>query len=238
MQKTPARSAGLDLPADLALLGSFWDAIAGIRKTLAADEPHSLGEARAMLSAIRGTLDEHVPGPPDAMPTLIPDGDDLVAVLAARLRDGELFTCLAAEYAGEPVSARVVRDGGALMTRSEREWLQAHLDASGRRPVVRRRGELRTARGNKLAANVTSLLIPSRVPEQALRELEDDDTPLGAVLAPYGLHRELLWLWPYCSDDTVLNVGARLWLPGPGRREWPAGMATEQVRRPDWWAAS
>jgi hypothetical protein len=241
MQTASAQAAGLDLPPDLTLLGTFFDVITDIQRTVNGEDPHSLGEAQARLSAIRNMLRHRLPGAESVPPTLMPpeDEDDPVAVLSHRLAGGELFTMLAAELSGEPISACVVRDGTTPMSRCERDWTQAHVDGSGRRPVLRRRGELRTARTRRLAANVTSLVIPSRVhDEDALRILAETDAPLGQVLAPLGLRRELLWLWPYCGTDTVLNTGARLWLPGPGDREWPAGIATEQVRRLDWWAAS
>ena len=74
--------------------------------------------------------------------------------------------------------------------------------------------------------------------ETALKELAETDSPLGAVIARLGGRREMLWQWPYCGGDTILHCCARLWLPRhdglPG--EWPCGLATEQVRRLDWWA--
>lgn len=248
--QTSAHSAGIDLPLDLTLLGSFWDVILDIQQTVNGGEPESLGEARARLSAVRNAIRHRLPGTEDSRPPslLLPGGDDdPLAVMSRRLAAGELFTAVAGDYAGEPVSARVVRDGRSLMNSSERDQTRAGLDGSGARPVLRRRGELRTGRGSKLIANVTSLVIPARVrqvpgdpgrAEAALEALAGTDVPLGQVLEPLGLRREPLWLWPYCSDDTVLNAGARLWLPGPvPGTEWPAGLTAEQVRRLDWWAA-
>ena len=248
--QTSAHSAGIDLPPDLTLLGSFWDVILDIQQTVSGAEPESLGEARARLSAVRNAIRHRLPGTEDGRPPslLLPgDDDDPLAVMSRRLAAGELFTSIAGEYAKEPVSARVVRDGRALMNSTERDWTRANTDGSGRRPVLRRRGELRTAHGNKLIANVTSLVIPARVRQvpgdpgrsgAALEALAGTDIPLGQALEPLGLRREPLWIWPYCSTDTVLNVGARLWLPGPvPDTEWPAGLATEQVRCLDWWAA-
>lgn len=235
-----AHSASLDLPADLVLMDAMFDVITDIQRTVNGEDPHSLPEARARLSAIRNMLRHRLPGPQGVPPTLMPgeDSSDPVAVLSHRLAGGELFTALAAEIAGEPISARVVRDGASKMTSSERDWTQARTDGSGLANVLRRRGELRTASTGKLAARVTSMLIPRRVrDEDALRILATTDKPVGEVLGPLGLRRELLWLWPYCSTDVVLNVGARLWLPGPRDTEQPAGIATEQVCRLDWWAA-
>lgn len=234
--QTSAQPAGLDLPPDLSLLGTFFDVIATIRRIAENDTPDE-----AKLAGITRCLDERLPGPPGGMPTLLPAGDDdsPVGILARKMAAGELFTRLAGDVAGEPVTARVVRDGLTDMTPGERKHLVSHID--GRMRCLRRRGELRTARGSRLAARVTSLVIPGRVRdaggEDALHELEVTDTPLGAVLEPLGLVREPLWTWPYCSDDVAINACARLWLPGPGGIASPVGLATEKVMRLDWWAA-
>jgi hypothetical protein len=237
MQQTPAPSAGLDLPPDLSLLGTFFDVIAVIRRIADADAPDA-----AKVAGITRALDERLPGPPGGLPTLLPDEHDVspVGALVRRMAAGELFTNLAGEYAGEPVTARVVRDGTTPMTAGERKHLVTHLD--GRILALRRRGELRTARGSRLCARVTSLVIPGRVRDcpggaDALRALEETGAPLGAVLEPLGMTREPLWTWPYCSDDVVINACARVWLPGPDGRRIPAGLATEKVMRLDWWTA-
>jgi hypothetical protein len=238
MTHASAQPASLDLPADLTLLGTFFDVIAVIRRITDNDIP-----AEAKVAGISRCLDERLPGPAGGMPTLLPPGDDdsPVGQLARRMAAGELFTSLAGELAGEPVTARVVRDGLSDMTPGERRHLVSHID--GRMRCLRRRGELRTATGNRLCARVTSLVIPGRVREAggagALAELETADRPLGAVLEPLGLVREPLWTWPYCSDDVVINSCARLWLPDPahGGASKPVGLATEKVMRLDWWAA-
>lgn len=235
MQAT-AQPASLDLPPDLSLLGTFFDVIAVIRRITDNDTP-----AEAKVAGISRCLDERLPGPAGGMPSLLPPGDDdsPVGTLARRMAAGELFTRIAADLAGEEISARVVRDGMSGMTPGERKHLVSHLD--GRMRCLRRRGELRTARGSRLAARVTSLVIPGRVREaggeDALRELEVSDKPLGAVLGPLGLVREPLWTWPYCSDNVVINSCARLWLPGSNGVSVPVGLATEKVMRLDWWAA-
>ena len=155
-----------------------------------------------------------------------PDGDDPVAAIAARLAAGELFTAIAADLAGEEIYAAVIREPAATLNRAEERWLMA----PGVR-VMRRRGELRTARTGHLAARVTSLVIPSRVPADVLAELGDTAIPLGAVIARLGGRREPLWQHPYCGPDVVLHSCARLWLRGR-----PAGLAAEAVARLDWWA--
>jgi hypothetical protein len=235
VMQTSAQSAGIDLPADLTLMGLMFDVIADIRLTLT-DEAR---DGCPSCSAIGGFLDERIPGPPGGLPSCVPDQADThpVSVLTRRLAGGELFTNLAAETAGEPVSARVVRDGRTMMTAAEREQLMAALDGS--RVAIRRRGELRTARTDRLCARITSMIIPGRVWDgDALRELEVADTPLGTVLERLGGWREPLWTWPFCSQDTVINSCGRLWLPTRDGHRIPVGLATEQVCRLDWWAAA
>jgi hypothetical protein len=237
MQKT-AHSAGVSFPKDLTLLGTFWDVVLGIQTTLAGPEPATLAAARERLMVIRNLLDSQLPGPQGGMPSLLPDSasDDPVAVIMNRLRAGELFTVIAADYAGEPVTAWVVRYPETSLNRAEAEWLAAGQDGSTR--CMRRRGELRTARGDKLAARVTAAILPARVrDETALKELAETDIPLGAVVDRLGGRREPLWIWPYCGTDTILNACGRIWLPGDDGREVPAALATEQVMPLDWWAA-
>ena len=235
MQMT-AYSAPPDLTADLTLLGTFWSLTDDIRQILASNASDA-----AVRAAIAGYLAERLPGPPGGMPSLLPaDGnEDPVAVMSRRLAHGELFTAIAGDLAGEAVSARVVRSGSGILNRAEAQWLAA--DQATR--VMRRRGELRTVSRHGLAARVTSVVIRERVAlaggEAALKALDETDEPLGAVLGPLGVRREMLWQWPYCGSDVILHSCARLWLPGPARdgAERPAGLATEQVMRLDWWAA-
>jgi hypothetical protein len=235
MHRTSAQSAGLDLPPDLTLMGTMFDVIADIRQVLT----EQAREACPSCSAIGHALDERIPGPPGGLPSFLPGEADThpVSVLARRLAAGELFTNLAGQISGEPISARVVRDGRTVLTPAEREQLMAALDGS--RLAVRRRGELRTARSDRLCARVTSMIIPGRVWDpDALRELEVADTPLGTVLERLGGWREPLWTWPFCSDDVVINSCGRLWLPRADGGRIPVGLATEQVLRLDWWAAA
>ena len=232
--KASAQPAGLDLPADLTLMGVMFDVIADIRQTLTPEAR----ERCPGCAAVGGFLDERIPGPPDGLPSYVPDETDThpVAVLARKLAAGNLFTSLAAKLAGEPISARVVRDGRTTMTSAERDQLMTILDGS--RLAMRRRGELRTAQTGKLCARVTSMIIPSRVwDREALRELEETDVPLGAVLERLGGWREPLWTWPFCSDDVVINSCGRLWLPTMSGGRIPVGLATEQVLRLEEWAA-
>jgi hypothetical protein len=228
--QTPAQSAGLDLPADLTLMGAFFDVIAFIRQTVTNEDRDRCPSC----SAVAGVLDERIPGPPGGLPTFLPDESDAhpVSVLARRLAGGELFTELAAEIAGGPVSARVVREPGSYLLARERELLMAVTADQ----AARRRGELRTAGGNRLAARVTSVVIPARFPPDAVDELGDTDTPLGAVMKRLGGWREPLWTWPFCNEDVVINSGARLWLPSAAGRV-PVGLATELVMRLEEWAA-
>ena len=233
MPAVPAPPASIDVPPDLALLGAFFDVVAVIRRITDSDAP-----AEAQVAGIARCLDTRLPGPPGGLPTLLPDdGDDSpVGQLARRMASGELFTALAQEYAGGPVTARLVRDGLTDMTPGERRHLVSHLD--GRMRCLRRRGELRTERGSRLCARVTSLIIPGRVGDAcALKALAETATPLGAVLGPLGLVREPLWTWPYCSDDVVINACARLWLPRPDGSRVPVGLAAEKVMRLDWWTS-
>jgi hypothetical protein len=229
--KASAQPAGLDLPADLTLMGAMFGVIADIRRTLTPEAR----ERCPGCSAIGGYLDERIPGPHGGLPSYVPDETDThpVSVLARRLAGGELFTELAAETAGEAIVAAVVRDTDTPMPRRERELLMA---AAADR-VNRRRGELRTAATGKLCARVTSVVIPARFPPDATDELEDTGTPLGSVLKRLGGWREPLWTWPFCNEDTVINSGARLWLPSAAGRI-PVGLATELVCRLDWWAAA
>jgi hypothetical protein len=80
-----------------------------------------------------------------------------------------------------------------------------------------------------------SVILPARFPPGATGELAGTGTPLGAVLRRLGGWREPLWTWPFCSDDVIINSGARLWLPTAAGRV-PAGLAAELVMRLDWWA--
>jgi hypothetical protein len=236
MQTSAQPASSIDLPPDLSLLGTFFDIIAVIRRLTDNDTP-----AEAKVAGITRCLDDRLPGPPGGLPTLLPaeDDDSAVGRLARRMAAGELFTRIAEDVSGERVTARVIRDGAGMMSADERKWLVPGLD--GRHKVIRRRGELRTSRGNRLCARVTSAVVPGRLVTAggagALRELEHSDTPLGALLEPLGLVREPLWTWPYCSDDVAVNSCARLWLPDHGGICSPVGLATEKVMRLDWWAA-
>jgi len=236
--QTSARSAGIDLPADLSMLGLFWNVVLDIRATLDGSEPATLAAARDQLAVIQQLLDSQLPGPAGGMPSLPPAaGDhDPVSVIMRRLQAGELFTAIAAEYAGEPVSARVVRYPDTALNRAEMQWLGAGLDGSTR--CMRRRGEIRTASGGKLAARVTSVILRGRVrDEAALQALDETDVPLGTVVDDLGGRREPLWTWPYCGTDTIVHACGLIWLPDGDGREVPAALATEQVTPLDWWAA-
>lgn len=165
---------------------------------------------------IRPRLGQHRPG-------LIPERE--LAGLTDRLIAGELFTDVVAELAREPVSARVVRSESELSW-SEGIWLRTDPDTRG----SYRRGELRTARSNRLAARVTSVFLPHRIDAETVSLLATTAIPLGKALAPRGARRELLWVMNNPAPDVALWTCGRLWLPRPdGRAEWPVAIATEQI---------
>jgi hypothetical protein len=186
MQKTPARSASLDLVPSVASLTALWGVILDTEHTLAGDAPDA-----AKLSAIASYIDERVPGhqagrqqPGVAWGS---SADEVAGLIAARLvtADGPataVFARLLRRDIGLHPLGPHVRDPDA----AERETLRLH---DGDQVYVR---EGYLLAGTIQCAKTVLKCVPDRIIERAgpgawarIRAGE----PFGAVLEPHGLRR-------------------------------------------------
>jgi hypothetical protein len=185
-----------------------------------------LGNA-AKLGAITQTVDQLAP-PPGPGASAAPAAASVAALLA---RGTGPATALFEELAGEQIRIELTGRADRPLTAAECLELQASPGARGHQ----RTGTLRTVNSGMAAAEVSSVVIPGRLPVSARRELgipgpHDPEPPasgipLGTVLASLGVHREPLGA-RMVRDGTRIAVesSARMWLDGV-----PVALASERV---------
>jgi hypothetical protein len=189
-----------------------------------------LGSA-AKLGAITETVDQLAPSGPQA--GAAPAAASVAALLA---RGTGPATALFEELAGERVRIELTGRADRALTAAECLELRASPGTHGHH----RTGSLRTVSSGLVAAEVSSLVVPGRLPASALRALgvpgPDDPAPppsavpLGTVLAGLGVHREPLGARLLRDaarapgNGVLVESSARMWVHGA-----PVALASERV---------
>ncbi len=190
-----------------------------------------LGNA-AKLGVITQTVDQLAP-PPGPGASAAPAAASVAALLA---RGTGTATALFEQLAGEPIVIELTGRADRTLTAAECLELQADPGTYGHQ----RTGTLRTAGSGRVAAEVSSLVLPGRLTTPALRALgipgPDDAAPpptavpLGKMLAALGGYREPLGA-RLLRDGAGLpgsrlfvESSARMWLDGE-----PVALASERV---------
>lgn len=190
-----------------------------------------LGNA-AKLGAITQTVDQLAP-PPGPEVSTAPVSASVAALLA---RGTGPATALFEELAGEEVRIELTGRADRPLTAVECLELRASPGTHGHY----RTGTLRTCNSGLIAAEVSSIVVPGRLPAAALRALgipgPDDPAPppstipLGTVLAGFGVHREPLGARPVRDSSRApggqmsVQSAARMWLD-----DLPVALASERV---------
>jgi hypothetical protein len=217
-----------DLEAQPALSDLLCGLIRDIRLILVHPD---LGNA-AKLGAITQTVDQLAPPPgPQASDALA------AAPVAALLARGTgTATALFEELAGDQIRIELTSRADRRLTATECVELRASSGTHGHQ----RTGTLRTVHTGLVAAEVSSVVVPARLPATT-RELlgiygPDDPAPppsgvpLGTVLAGLGVHREPLGARMVRDSTGISGSGvrvessARMWLDGV-----PVALASERV---------
>ncbi len=190
-----------------------------------------LGHA-AKLGAITQTVDQLAP-PPGPQTSAASAAAAIAALLA---RGTGPATVLFEELAGEQLHIELTGRADRPLTAAECLELRVSPGTHGHQ----RTGTLRTASSGLVAAEVSSLVVPGRLPALVLRTLgipgPDDPAPglsaapLGKVLADLGVHREPLGA-RLLGDGTrgpgsrsCVESSARMWVDGA-----PVALASERV---------
>ena len=185
-----------------------------------------LGNA-AKLGAITQTVDQLAP-PPGPQASAAPAAASVAALLA---RGTGPATALFEELAGEQVRIELTGRADRPLTAAECLELHTSRGAYGHQ----RTGTLRTVISGMVAAEVSSVVVPGRLPAATRGALgipgPDDpapplsDIPLGTMLAVLGVRREPLGA-RMVRDGTSIAVesSARMWLDGV-----PVALASERV---------
>jgi hypothetical protein len=190
-----------------------------------------LGSA-AKLGAITQTVDQLAP-PPGPQASAAPAAASVAALLA---RGTGPATALFEELAGEQVRIELVGRADRPLTAAECLELRASPGTHGHQ----RTGTLCTVSSGLVAAEVSSVIVPARLPASALRALgipgPDDPAPppsaipLGKALAGLGVHREPLGARLLRDSARIpgsrvlVESSARMWLDGA-----PVALASERV---------
>jgi hypothetical protein len=185
----------------------------------------------AKLAAITQTVDQMAP-PPGSQPV----GPQAAAAVVALLARGTgPATLLFEELAGEAVRIDLTGSGNRVLTLTECFELGVSPGAYGHQ----RNGILRTVGSGMVAAEVSSLVVPDRLPSSARRALgmpgPDDPAPppssipLGRVLVDLGVRREPLGARlvsgaSAASSRILVESSARMWLG-----DVPVALASERV---------
>jgi hypothetical protein len=182
----------------------------------------------AKLAAITQTVDQMAPPPgPHVF-----DTQAAASVVTLLGRGTGPATLLFEELAGEPVRIDLTGSAYRTLTLTECLELNVSLGTSGHQ----RNGTLRTVHSGLVAAEVTSLVVPDRLPPSARRALgmpgPDDPAPppsaipLGTVLAGLGVRREPLGarLISASGRGFLVESSARMWLD-----DTPVALASERV---------
>jgi hypothetical protein len=190
-----------------------------------------LGNA-AKLGAITDTVSQLAP-PPGVVSSAAPAAAAVAALLA---RNTGPATALFEVLAGEQIRIELACRADRPLTSAECIELRARPGALGHQ----RTGILRTVKSGMMAAEVSSVVVPDRLPPSARRTLgipgpEDPappftEIPLGKALAGLAVHREPLGARMVC-DGAGLSGGcvsveswARMWLDS-----LPVALASERV---------
>jgi hypothetical protein len=185
----------------------------------------------AKLGAITSAVDQLAP-PPGPEASVAPAAASVAALLASGTGTA---TALFEELAGEQI--RIELTGCADRPLTAAECLELHMGpgAYGHR----RTGTLRTVSSGLAVAEVSSVVVPSRLPASARRALGIPGTdepatpsgvPLGKALAGLGVHREPLGARLVRDSAGVtgsrvsVESSARMWLAGV-----PVALASERV---------
>jgi hypothetical protein len=186
----------------------------------------------AKLAAITQTVDLMAPPPgPQAV-----DAQAAASVVALLSRGTGPATFLFEELAGEPVRIDLAGSADRMLTAAECFELRLSPGTYGHQ----RNGILRTVSSGLVAAEVSSLVIPERLPAAARRALgmpgPDDPAPppstipLGRVLADLGVYREPLGAHMargaagVSGSRFLVEASARMWLG-----DVPVALASERV---------
>jgi len=190
----------------------------------------------AKLAAITQAVDQMAPPPgPRA------SGEQAAASVVALLAQGTgPATALFEELAGEPVRIDLVTSTSRPLTAAECRDLRLAPGACDSTFGWQRNGTLRTVNSGVVAAEVSSLVVPGRLPAFACRALgipgPDDPspppstTPLGTVLAELGVRRQPLGARVARSTAGAsggrfkVESTARMWLA-----DVPVALASERV---------
>jgi hypothetical protein len=186
----------------------------------------------AKLAAITQTVDQMAP-PPGPQATGAQAAASVVALLG---RGTGPATALFEELAGKPVRIDLTGSADRLLTLTECLELNVGTGTYGHQ----RNGTLRTVHTGLVAAEVSSLVVPGRLPASARRALgmpgPDDPVPppsaipLGRVLADLGVRREPLGA--RLSFGSAIASGSRI-LVESSARMWladvPVALASERV---------
>jgi len=208
------------------------DLLCGLIRDIRLILVHSdLGSA-AKLGAITETVDQLAP-PSGPEASGAQAAASVVAVLA---RNTGPATILFEELAGEQVCIELTGCVGRPLTPAECRDLRVSPDARG----YERTGALRTVGSGLVVAEVSSVVVPGRLPASARAALgipgADDrvpppsDVPLGKALAGFGVRREPLGARLERDAARIpggrvsVRSSARMWLAGA-----PVALASERV---------
>ncbi len=208
------------------------DLLCGLIRDIRLILMHSdLGTA-AKLGAITETVDQLAPPPgPEAV-----GARAAASVVALLARSTGPATILFEELAGEEVRIELTRRAGRPLTPAECRDLRVSPGARGHE----RTGTLRTVDSGLVAAEVSSVVVPGRLPASARTALgipgadepapPPTDVPLGKALAGLGVRREPLGARLVHDASTrpggrvSITSSARMWLA-----DLPVALASERV---------
>jgi hypothetical protein len=207
------------------------DLLCGLIRDIRLILVHSdLGNA-SKLAAITTTVDQLAP-PPGPQASSAQTGALIVALLS---RNTGPATILFEKLAGEQIRIELTSCGDRPLTAAE--YSELHLSPGGR--GFQRTGTLRTAGSGLAVAEVSSVVVTSRLPTSARRALgipapgepapSPSGIPLGVALADLGVRREPLGARLVCDGTRVpggvaVESSARMWLANV-----PVALASERV---------
>ena len=208
------------------------DLLCGLIRDIRLILVHSdLGSA-AKLGAITETVDQLAP-PPGPAATGAQAAASVVALLA---RNTGPATILFEQLTGEQVRIELTGCADRPLTPAECRDLRIGSGASG----YERTGSLRTVSSGLVVAEVSSLVVPGRLPASARTALgmpgageptpPPSDVPLGKALADFGVRREPLGARLVGDRAATAGSGvsvassARMWLA-----DVPVALASERV---------
>ena len=187
----------------------------------------------AKLAAITQTVDQMAP-PPGPRAGGAQAAASVVALLA---RNTGPATILFEELAGEEIRIELAGCAGRPLTPAECRDLRVSADARG----YERTGTLRTVSSGLVAAEVSSVVLPGRLPASARTALgipgpdepapPPTDVPLGKALAGHGVRREPLGA-RLVHDDGARSPGGRVSVTSSARMwlaDVPVALASERV---------